>query len=161
MVIKNESKTNPMQVFTRRKHIQVNLDDIELEQLTTFPNRNKVDIEEFYLKEVFSKDHVQFGMLTKHLKGVHDFEYDRDKKELIIFSRLEKSALGIYMYLSLPLLLLFFGDNTSEANKVFIGMFMAFFLFLSLLLILGIKIQSQEIEREMVIRINYFRGKIN
>ena len=153
-----------MQIFTRRKKIRSNLDDFELERLMTFPKREEADLHDFYLQEIFNKDHVQVGVVKRgedHIKGIHDFEYDRNKKELIIFSRLKKSSFRMYAFLVFPLLPFFLSENVDEIKLKLVGITIVWFVFISVALILGIKFQSKEIEREMIIRINYFRGKVN
>ncbi len=71
-----------MQIFTRRKVIPLNLDDVDLERLMTFPSKENAALEEFFVKKIYHKDHVQIGMNASktYNDGIHDFEYDRVKK---------------------------------------------------------------------------------
>lgn len=153
-----------MELFTRRKIIPSNLDDFELEKLMTFPKRKDADFEEYYLKEIFNKDHIQIGKTTStrtNPTGLHDFEYDREKKELLLSSKLTRRSFGNYAYLLLLILPFLFSENVDDIKLKLIGATLIGFILISLLLILVLRFEAKEIERELIIRINYFRGTMN
>ena len=151
-----------MQIFERKKSIDINLGKFTMEEIMNFPNNKNVGSEEFYLKEIFNSNHIQIGVtqVKAYTSGIHDFEYDTQTKQIKIFSRFRNSAFLVYLYSILPLMPLIFGKNSGNILPL-IGMTVACFIFFTLLLVFGIRSESNEIEREMVIRINYLsRNKV-
>jgi len=147
-----------MDIFQRINKIETNLEGLTMERIMNFPIIEHAGSEEFYLKEVFSPNHIQIGVVQSksYTSGIHDFEYDIKTKEIKIFSRFKKAAFLLYGYLIMPIYPLIDNQN-GENNLEWLGITIALFLFLTLILILGIKSESKEIEREMIIRINYLR----
>lgn len=129
-----------------------------MEEIMNFPEKKNVGPEEFYLKKIFNPNHIQIGVARSksYSGGIHDFEYDTKKERIKIFSRFRSSAFLIYGYLILPIIPLVRNHN-NEHTYQFIGITIILSIFLTLILVLGIKSESKEIEREMIIRINYFR----
>ena len=151
-----------MQIFERKKSIDINLGKLTMEEIMNFLGEKNAGSEEFYLKEVFNSNHVQIGVAQNktYSSGIHDFEYDTQAEQIKIFSRFRNSAFLVYLYSILPLTPLIFGENSGNVLPL-IGMTVACFIFLTLLLVFGIRSESNEVEREMVIRINYLnRNKI-
>lgn len=145
-----------MKIFKRTKNIDINLDNLTMKDIMNFPEKRNAGSEEFYVNKIFNPNHIQIGVVQSRVysSGIHDFEYDAKKKRIKIFSRFRNSAFLIYGYLIMPLLLIILGRKISwELIGITVGMF----IFLSLILIIGIKSESKEIEREMVLRINYLR----
>jgi len=131
-----------------------------MQALMNFPDQKNVGAGGFYIKEVFHENHLQIRVKQEKYTSIHDFEYDKVKKEIKIFSRLDRSAYLIYGYLSLPLMVLF-SDKTSTSKVVLIAITLALFVVLTLILSVGMKSEAKEIEREMIIRINYNRRNPN
>jgi len=150
-----------MQIFERRNLIDVDLGNTTMTAIMNFPTRDKASSEGFYLKELYTPNHLQIGVVASrtYTSGVHDFKYDAHSKRIEIFSRYENKAYLVYLYLALPLITLIFGTEAEDIYCEIIGLTIALFIFLSLILIFGIRSESKEIEREMVLRINYLRRR--
>jgi hypothetical protein len=148
-----------MRLFTRQATISVDLGDLSLEQIMNFPEEDRAGSEEFFINEVYKENHLQMRVKKSRVytSGVHDFEYDPNKKEIWIFSRYNKSAFLVYGFLTLVLIPFIMGEDISEMNWKWLGLMVFLFAGISLLLIVGIKTESKEIERELIIRINSFR----
>ncbi len=145
-----------MEIFKRTKNIDTNLGNLTIKEIMDFPEKGNAGLEEFYLNKVFNPNHIQIGVVQSRVytSGIHDFEYDTKTREIKIFSRFKKSAFRIYASLIMPLIPMII---TKEVTMELVGITIAVFVFSSLILILGIKSESKEIEREMVLRINYIR----
>ena len=147
-----------MEFFTRTKKIPIDLEEVNMRQIMNFPTKKKALLEGFYLKEIMHKNHIQIGVKgsKKYSGGIHDFYYDNEAKQINIYSRYPKKAFLLYTYLLMPLIFIF-GKNESSTTLKLIGITIMAFIGFSLILILGIKAESKTIEREMVIRIIFFR----
>lgn len=131
-----------------------------MEEVMNFQEKESAGLEEFYLKEMFNPNHIQIGVIQSRVytSGIHDFEYDTKTEQIKIISRFKNSAFLIYGYLIMPIIPLIL-DNNNENTLKFIGITIAFFIFLTLVLIFGIKSESKSIERKMIARINFLRKK--
>ncbi len=145
-----------MEIFSRQKEINIKLSDLTMEEIMNFQSVKNVESEEFYLNEVFHSNHIQMAVNQSKVysSGIHDFEYDTKMERIFIFSRYRKSAFLIYSYAVFPIFCL---NSSKEVFLNSIGMALAWGLFATLLLVIGIRSESKEIEREMIIRINYLR----
>jgi len=151
-----------MEIFKRTKNIDINLGNLTIREIMNFPKKDDAGLEEFYINEVFNSNHVQIGVVQGRVytSGIHDFEYDSKTNKIKIFSRFRNSAFLIYGYLIMPLIPLILNKNQDGTMELII-IIISFFIFFSLILIMGIKSESKEIEREMVIRLNYLRRNKN
>lgn len=146
-----------MKIFELRKIVELQLEPFTMDQVMNFPEVNNTGLEEFYLKDVFSANHVQIGVVQGRIytSGIHDFRYDTSSKQIHIFSRFRPSAFFVYSFLFIPLLGFL---SLKETNSTWIlGVTFALFVLLTLLLLLGIRSESKKIEREMIIRVDFLR----
>lgn len=145
-----------MEIFKRTKNIDTNLGSLTIKEIMNFPEKKNAGSEEFYINKIFNPNHIQIGVVQSRVytSGIHDFEYDMKTKKIKIFSRFRKSAFRIYASLILPMIPMIINK---EVTLELVGIIIAFFVFSTLMLVMVIKSESKEIEREMVIRINYLR----
>lgn len=151
-----------MKIFQRIKKINANLGELTMQEIMNFQEKKNVGLEGYYLKEIFNPNHIQIGVVQGRVytSGIHDFEYDKSTQTIEIFSRFKNSAFLLYGYLIMPLIPLILNKN-GEGLLELIGFTIALFIFLTSILVFGIKSESKDIEREMIIRINYLRRNKN
>jgi len=149
--------------FTRTSTIPANLGKFNLQQLMNFPTRKEALLEDFYLEKVFSDDHIQISIIAgrRYDVGIHDFKYNSAKNEIILFSKYKRSAFGIYLAPALLLIpLINISSFTNQEMITYLITLLFAFIGFTLLMKIGINNQSKEIERELVLRINYlYRNK--
>ena len=145
-----------MKIFKRTKTIETDLGNLTMKEIMKFPEKKNAGLQEFYINRVFNTNHIQIKALEKQfdLCGIHDFEYDQNTKKIKIFSRIQSLAFRIYLF---PLSFFIIAVLEKEINMLLIGLSIVVFIITSLMLLLGINSESKEIEREMVLRINFIR----
>lgn len=145
-----------MPLFSREKIVDIDLKERVLEECITYFNVNEVWTGELYLKEIFEANHIQIA--TKKSKsyegGIHDIIYDKERKQIVIKSRYEKSAFMIYLYLFMPAVVLL---GAEENQLKVIGIGVAMFIFFTLMLSLSIKSESEKVEFNLMQQVNYFK----
>jgi hypothetical protein len=145
-----------MELFRRHKTISIDLKGNKLKECVHYLERDKAQLQDFCLKEIFDSNHLQITKThgKSYERGIHDFIYDEEKKQITIKSRYEKSAFLIYLYLLMPVIALI-GAVENQLKIVCIGI--AMFIFITLMLFWGIKSQSKEIEFGFMQQVNYFK----
>lgn len=145
-----------MSLFYRIKTINADLKELSLVELLNFSRKNIFDLGGTYLNKVFHPNHIQLAIIRDRVysSGVHDFEYFEEIKQIKIYSRYRRSAFRVYISSISPLLILIFNEISIELVLQLIGIGVLAAIFFSLILIIGIKSESKEMERKLLIRLN-------
>jgi len=148
---------NFKKLFSREQVLEADLRGYSLAEILSNLGSETEGVSDLdYFKKIVDENHIilspSYGKAYE--RGTHVFEYFPSQKEIQLKSKLHKYGASLYIYLLLPMITIF-SDNFKEiAFEIFL-LEIGFFLFLSLILILGIKEQSKGIEREVIIRINH------
>jgi len=145
-----------MKIYSRKNTIEVDLFKFTIDEVINFPDKRNAGLEEYYVSQVYNQNHIEISVVQTetYTSGVHDIKYDIDKKEIAIYSRFRNSAFLIYGFLIMPLIPIFFKQEFSLA---LVGITITFFVAITLFLGITIRSESKDIEREMILRINYLR----
>ncbi len=151
-----------MKLFERKIEIDVDLQGKSIQEVMNLPVKAEVGMSDHYLAELYNENHIQIRVKSDQgYGGVHDFKYKAAKNRLTIWSRYPPTSFLDYIIVFLPASGLFIESDNPTTKKVCWGMIIIAFIYCTLLLSIGIRQQSKEIEREMVFRINYLNGVMN
>lgn len=152
-----------MEIFHRTNTIDADLGKLSLVELMNLPKKNRFDLGGAYLNETLHPNHVQIAVIQdrSYTSGIHDFEYIVERRQIRLYSRYKKSAFLLYAYLAMPLLPIFLININNDVETItkLLIISVVTFIFLSLLLIVGIKSESKEMERKLLIRLNLLNQK--
>jgi len=145
-----------MKIYSKTNILKVDLFKITIDDAINFPDKENAGLEEYYVSQVYSNNHIEVSVVQTetYTSGVHDIKYDIDKKEIAIYSRFRNSAFLIYGFLIMPLIPIF---SKQEFSLALVGITITFFVAITLFLGITIRSESKDIEREMILRINYLR----
>jgi len=140
-------------LFHRQKQLEFNLGNFTIKDLVNFPHKEDASMEEPFIVEIIHDNHL----VVKHsasgrVNSVHHYEYLPNKKMVIIDSTLEREAYVMYVSVCMAFVLL-----AQSPINLFLFFFVAVSIFyvVSIILIVSLRIESQEMQRELEIRINY------
>ncbi|WP_052598952.1 hypothetical protein [Aureispira sp. CCB-QB1] len=85
-----------MKLFDRVVRLDIDLKSNNLCVCANYTERGDVWSEEFYLEKVVSPNHLRIANkgAKVYTKGVHNFIYNKEQKELLLESRHNKSAVS-------------------------------------------------------------------
>ena len=152
-----------MNPFKRTAELEVDLRNKSLQEVMNLPEKAQAWRQDFYAAKSRHSNHVEVRVkdLRGFYGGIHNFEYDEAKKKVSISSKYDSGSYFIYSILILPIMMLFFDSKNPNAHKVLWGMTIVFFIYSTLQLCIGIRLESKRIERELVLRINFLNGVMN
>ncbi len=151
-----------MELFTRTKIIDANLGNLTIREVMNFPKKENAGFRESFINEIYNPNHIQIAVKGEigPLSSKHDVQYDMKIKKIIIFSRprevtlVHKAVLIVYGLFVILNINININKEDVFAFAIF-GIF--FFMVFKLNQIVGVKLDSKGMEREVMIRINYLR----
>jgi len=139
--------------YHRRKELEVDLGDFTIKDLVNFPYMEGAQINVPFIDEFIHVNHLIVRQSSsRRINATHHYEYLPDKKLVIVESYFEHDAYVTYAIVSLAFILLF--QNPINLSLFFFVVVSMFFV-VSIILFVNFMIDAQEMQRELVIRINY------
>lgn len=148
-----------MGLFSIKRFIPIEFNELTLEKILNFPRKKNASSEGYYINEIYNENHVQIAVTSSRVytSGIHDFIYDDQKSYIEIYSRYRKSAFLLYGYLTMGIFPLLSAKNELEVILKVVGLIVLLFILLSAVLVFGIRSEQKELQRELNIRINFYR----
>lgn len=142
-------------LFNHTIEINVDLGQLDLESIINLPLAGKQDYTDRYISGILNKNHLIISRDGKHQyeRYHHVVTYD---DSLITIKSSYQSFLAYSLFL-LPMVLLYLSFRIGF-DWPFTLITFGSTIFFTLVLSLGIKYESKEVEREIIIRINYHRS---
>ena len=144
-------------LFTRENEFDVDFKGWTLkEMLSNVDSKYTVQSEEMYIKSAFGENHAVLTSATDaRFKLYHYFTYYPEENKLYVKSQYAKT---VWLNLLLPLLFtvaIFFQEDWKSMFVAIFPFVGGFMLLLLLMLIVGLYSEAKDMEREVIIRINF------
>ena len=157
-----QRKSFDMKIFQRYHIIDFNLHPHTMEEVINFPNKNEAGLEEYFVKNVFHPNHLQIDARRRdsHTGGIHDLIFSPEEKQITIHSKFHPWAFFLYSSISLPLIPLVLSENnTPKEMRTLILITLGVAILCTVFLAVVIRKESKDVEREMILRINYLNRR--
>lgn len=138
-------------LFRHRKQLEANLGKFSLKDITNFPRESEAGSSELYIQEYLNNNELIINYHRSKIDtgGIHHITYLPQQSSIIIESSPEKKVFYLYIFLiAIFLILLIVKANWAFVWIIFLVIRFPFLLF-------GIRAESAELKRELVIRVNY------
>ncbi len=141
-------------LFRYNRQLEVDLRKFSLKDIVNFPYESEAGLSEYYIQERLNDNEliVNYHRDRAHIGGIHHISYLPAKSLITIESSPVKRELYRFLFLLVMLLIfLVVGKSTWTLGG---GLFVVV---IGIFWIWGIRDESAELNRELVIRINYTR----